>query len=554
MKNKLSLLLFLMPALLMAQRKLPSDTFRVVKDYQAVLLEAEKIKQRAEIDDTLKLETKLEYNLIDRQYPVSFQPELIEAARIKGEPLVRLYNGYARLGVGNALTPFGELYYNNLRSNKYAAGGHIKFLNQNEINDLKGSNFSQGSAQFYGKRFWKKNTLSTELNYGFRNFSYYGFYELPGIVGDELGESDLKQAYQRLQFTTELASTKQDSFNLRHRVQLDYSLISNQSSLQEHYLRAKGNLSQFRNAELFQLDMAVDYNVYDSLSENGIFYAKPSITSFGNRFRIKAGLGVYINASDEENASFHFYPIAEVSYNVLEDVLTPYTGVKGEIQRNNYFNFTQQNPFLAEQQFIANSNQLYNLYLGLRGAFSKEITFNIMGARIETEDAPFFLKTPAGDQLLAHQFYIAYDDLTENKVRAELSYHSEKLKVFLNAEYIDFETSDLERAWHRPELTASLNTQYNLYDKLILGLDVIYWSEQFAPKYEQIANSNPIQLEQSIETLDAIFDLNLSFEYRYTKRLSAFVKFNNITGLNYEKYQDYPVQGFNVWGGLTYSF
>ena len=139
--------------------------------------------------------------------------------------------------------------------------------------------------------------------------------------------------------------------------------------------------------------------------------------------------------------------------------------------------------------------------------------------------------------MLAHQFFIAYDELTENKLRAEVSYHSEKVKVFLNAEYTDFETKDLERAWHRPELTASLNTQYNLYDKLILGLDIIYWSEQYAPKYDQVPNSNPVQLE-----------------YRYTKRLSAFIKFNNITGLNYEKYQDYPVQGFNVWGGLTYSF
>ena len=142
MKNKLSLIILLCPIVLMAQRKLPSDTFRVVKDYQPILIDAEKIKQRAEIDDTLKLETQLDYKLIDRKYPVSFMPERIEAARIKGEPLVRLYNGYARVGVGNALTPFAELYYNNLRSSKYAFGGHVKFLNQNEINDLKGSDFS----------------------------------------------------------------------------------------------------------------------------------------------------------------------------------------------------------------------------------------------------------------------------------------------------------------------------------------------------------------------------------------------------------------------------
>jgi len=554
MKNSLSLIGLLLSSFVSAQNNLPSDTFRVVKEYQPTLIDAEKIKQMAEIDDTLKLETDLEYRFIDRNFPVNYVPEPIEAARIKGEPLVKLYNGYARLGVGNALTPFAEVYYHNLRSRKYAFGGHVQFLNQNEINDLEGSNFTQFGAQLYGKRFWKRNTLTTELNFGQRDFSYYGFYELPGIEGNEIEASELDQVYQRFQLATELKSTKQDSFNLRHQVNLDYSLISNQSSLQEHYVKVNGNLSQFRNDELYQLDAGVDFNTYDTLSQNGIFHLNPSITSFGEKFRIQAGLGVYMNASEEDNASFHFYPLAEVSYNVLEDVLIPYAGVKGQIQRNNYFSFTQENPFLAEQLFLSNSNQLYNLFAGVRGAFSKAISFNVFGSRIETEAAPFFLKAPAGDQLFWHRFFIAYDDLVENKVKAEVSYHTEKIKVFFNAEYIDFETGELERAWHRPEFTASLSAQYNLYDKLIMGLDLIYWSEQFAPEFDFVPNSNPAELRQGIETLDAIFDISLSFEYRYTKRLSAFVKFNNIGGLNYEKYQDYPVQGFNVWGGLSYSF
>lgn len=554
MKNRFAIILLLCPFGLAAQRVLPSDTFRVVKNYQPILIDAEKIRQEAVIDDTLELESDLEYKLIDKDLPVHFQPGPIEAARIKGEPLMRLYNGYARVGVGNALTPFAEVYYNNLRSRKYAAGGHLKFINQPEVNQLEGSEFMQLDGQFYGKRFWKRNTLSTELNYGLRQFNYYGYYNIPKLSTNELAAGDLEQQYNRLSISTELASTKQDSFNLRHQVSLDYNMISNGSQMQEHYLRAKGKLSQFNNSELYQLDMALDYNSYDDLSESSILYLKPSITSIGTRFRIKAGLGVYMNASQDDNASFHFYPLAEVSYNVLEDVLIPYAGAKGEIRRNNYFHFTEENPFLAENQLLANSNERYNLYLGLRGAFSKRLTFNVMGSRVETEASPFYLKVPDADLLISHQFYINYDDLTENRIKGELSYHSEKVKVFLNASYFDFETNELERAWHRPELTASLSGQYNLYDKLIAGIDLVYWGEQYAPQYEIRSGSNPIQLNETVETLEAIFDVNLSFEYRYTKRLSAFIKFNNLGGLNYEKYQDYPLQGFNTWGGLTYSF
>lgn len=555
MKTKIIVLICsILPLGLLGQKTLPSDTFRVVKDYQPVLIDAEKILQEAVIDDTLKLETELDYELIDRQLEVEFTPESIEAARIKGEPLIRLYNGYARVGVGNALTPFAELYYNNLRSRKYAIGTHVKYFNMPEVNKLKGSDLVEAKAQVYGKRFWKSNTLTTELDYSLRDFNYYGYYNIQKLTNEELTSSDLKQQYNRFQVNADLSSTKQDSFNLRHEVKLNYSFITNQSNKQEHYINGFAKFSQFKNSELYQLDASLDYNAYDQLNENGILYLRPSITSFGDRFRIKAGLGVYMNASDANNASFHFYPVAEVNYNAIEDVLIPYAGIDGQIQRNNYNSFTEQNPFVSEFIRLVNSNQRYNVYLGLRGALSPKISFNLNGSRVSTEDAAFFAQLPDPDLLISHQFYVIYDDLVENKLKAELSYHSEKINVYLRGNYTQFETDEIEKAWHRPELTASLTTEYNLYNKLVFGIDFIYWSQQYAPNYEVVPNSNPIQTLAKVETLKAIYDVNLSLEYRYTKRLSAFVKFNNLMGLNYEKYKDYPVQGFNVWGGLTYSF
>ena len=199
----LSIVIACLPLVVFGQRELPSDTFRVVKDYQPVLIDAEKIRQEAVIDDTLKLETELEYKLIDRDLEVEYTPEKIEAARIKGEPLVKLYNGYTRVGVGNALRPFAELYYNNLRSRNYAIGGHVKYLNQPEVNKIKGSEFTEAKAQIYGKKFWRSNTLTTRLDYGLRDFSYYGYYNIQKLTQNELVASDLEQQYHRVQFRSD---------------------------------------------------------------------------------------------------------------------------------------------------------------------------------------------------------------------------------------------------------------------------------------------------------------------------------------------------------------
>jgi hypothetical protein len=134
MKNNiLTLFGLLATTLLMGQDKLPTDTFRVVKEYQPILIDADKISFEPEIDDDLKIELDLDYSFINKQVPVSFQVESISPARIKGEPLVKLYNGYARIGVGNALLPFGEVYYNTLRSKEYTIGTHVSYFNMAEV-------------------------------------------------------------------------------------------------------------------------------------------------------------------------------------------------------------------------------------------------------------------------------------------------------------------------------------------------------------------------------------------------------------------------------------
>ena len=55
-------------------------------------------------------------------------------------------------------------------------------------------------------------------------------------------------------------------------------------------------------------------------------------------------------------------------------------------------------------------------------------------------------------------------------------------------------------------------------------------------------------------TLKGFFDLNFSMDYTFLKRWTVFVNFNNVTGKHYERWTNYPVQGFQVLGGLKYRF
>ena len=536
-----------------AQTELSPDTFKVVKEYQPTLINANKINFDPEIDDDLKIELDLTYTFINKQLPVSFQVEPIQPAKIKGEPLVKLYNGYARLGVGNALIPFGEVYYNNSRSKEYSIGGHARYYNMGEVNKIDGIGIQDLHIELFGKRFWKRNTLSSNVSFDRQDFNYYGYYNLNNPNNRvDLPEASLEQFYNRISAQFALKTTKQDSFNLRHSGDIKYESTTNAMDHQENNIVLNANLSQFKNSELYNLDVIVDFNQYQFNKNSTIVGLKPQVSTIGEKFRINAGLGIYIDADTE--ADFHFYPIAEVKYNVIDDILVPYIGVNGEKRRVNYASITKENLFVANNIELRNTNEKFNLYGGLRGTLSKKLSFNLSGAFKRTANDYLFVQVLDTNRSLSKEYHAVYDEIDELNFKGEMAYRiNEKITLYGQADYFIFETTNQDEAWHRPDVKASISGEYNLKNKIIVKTDLIFWGEQFARGDANLDLNNAI-VDYQVVKLKSIFDANLNVEYRYTKRLSAFVQFNNIGGINFEKYKDYPTQGFNVWGGLTYAF
>jgi outer membrane receptor protein involved in Fe transport len=58
---------------------------------------------------------------------------------------------------------------------------------------------------------------------------------------------------------------------------------------------------------------------------------------------------------------------------------------------------------------------------------------------------------------------------------------------------------------------------------------------------------NPIKLE-------SYFDVNAHLGFRYNDQLSLFLRANNIANKAYQKWLNYPVQGFQVVLGANYKF
>ena len=124
--------------------------------------------------DTATVHNSFDYSIQSIRENVPFEPQPIKAAKFSGEPLVRLYQNYLRVGFGNYVTPLADLFVNNTRSDKYAIGLAASHRSSWwRIKDLGDAQFSNTEAALYGKKFFSKYTLATSVDYANKMNQYY---------------------------------------------------------------------------------------------------------------------------------------------------------------------------------------------------------------------------------------------------------------------------------------------------------------------------------------------------------------------------------------------
>ena len=538
-----------------SQTKANRDSTTIISEtvFKPFLNDAFKIKENPSIKDTNKLIPQLKYSFLSKQIPVSFKLEPIKAAKIKGEPLKKLYRGYAKAGFGTNTTPLLELYYNSKRSKNLSYGFFGKHFSSTGINSIDYSGFSDNKINVFAKHFSKDFTTFGKLGYT-RNVNHYYGYDAKDaalIPNDDF----IKQQLNKFNADFSLTRNFTDTTQFDYYAKLAFHHIKDHFQVSENHFKANGELSKYHKKELYAIGIEMNYNkLVNTINQdnNLIVGLTPTISTTNKKWKFQVGLGLFLNSYPD--TKFHFYPNAEFKYNVVENIIIPYVGIKGGLKGNNLNNFYNENPFINTNLLaIQNSNQKYDVYGGIRGSLSSKITFNTSFSQQKVQGMPLYVKDLSN--LLENQFIINYDTVSFTTITGELTYQKlEKFKLILNGKYFNYNPQSEIKAWHKPELKISLSGIYDLSDKIIVRADFFYIGKQFAKTFKTITTNSTITLTEEAKTLDGFFDLNLGVEYRYTKKLSAFIQFNNIASTPYKKWDDYPTQRFGVLGGLTYSF
>ncbi len=536
-----------------AQDNVYNEEINVIAPYEPSISDAFKINQNPEINDTIIDIPKLSYSIKSKEITTSFNPEPIKPAKMLGEPLDKLYKGLVKLGIGTYTTPYGEFFYNNLRSKRHSEGIHYKHISSTgKIKNFAPCDYSNNTLDLYGKKIVRNHTLYGDFNYKRDVIHFYGYNpdEYPNLNLPKDG----KQIFSLFKFQTKLESAYPKKLNkLNHSFALNYYNLSDNYKTKEDNVKFNSEISKdfklfnFTRSQTLELITKIDYyNTEDTIktTENSIIKIQPCISTEFKEFVFKLGINTSVTAY--KNTELHFYPIANIDINVVKNVLIAYGGITGGIKRNNFKLLSDENPFISSTIPLEYTYNKFKIFGGFKTSFSSNIAFNANISSSKIDNMPFFVNDTTTEP--RNKFIVIYDNVKLINVKAEISYHkNEKIELLFCSNFYNYSFMEKEwKPWYKPNFDASLSVNYNIKNKFILKANIIACDKMYAKIFEQN--------EEKAKPINGIIDVNLGIEYRYNKLFSGFINFNNIIGTQYYRWYNYPTQRFNLLAGISYAF
>lgn len=560
-----------------AQKKdenIGTEVVNVVKPYTPTISDAFKVKETPVIeDDDNTQKEEIKYNIFSFPVASTFTPAKGKAAGVEKAAKEKLYNNYATLGVGNYGTINAELFITeNISRNEYVGGMLRHLSSQGGIDGVRLDDkyYNTSIDLNYGNR-QKDFNWTTDLGFQNRVYNWYGLPAGYMVYDDQtLGAIDPKQTYNSFYIGGKVGAN--DSFFRDASAQ--YKRFWDAFGSAENRFFIKPSLDIDVAEQRIKVNFVADYvggTMNGDSEEDGFDYnffnlgVQPSIQYQKGDLSAQLGAGLFYSMgkfAGESDNKFYIYPQVKASYKVVGDLMVAYAGAEGSLKQNSYADFVDMNPYVNPTLAVAPTNQQYDIYVGLKGKLANSVAYNIRGSYMNEDDKAFFVSTasnnyphpvnnPQPGYGYGNSFGTVYDNLTTISFFGELKADFSKSVSFgINGTYYSYST-DQEEAWNLPQMRVGADLDVDINAKWYAGTTMFFVGER---KDRMFRYSIPELEGYETVTLDSYVDLNAHLGYKYSERLTGFLRLNNILNQDYQRWQNYPVQGFQFLLGASYKF
>jgi hypothetical protein len=418
-------------------------------------------------------------------------------------------------------------------------------------------------ATLFGRKFFRKSLFESSVDFTQRVRYAYGHD--PDSVAYDPSKKDIRMSYYNIGANASLKSVTLDSLDFSYDFGIFYNYFYHIENMYQNNFGLKGEMA--KSVKEFYIGSGIDFEYYkdaDSLSTDSDMFLSlnPFIKKSTSIWDLKLGLQFVVDRFSD----FHIYPDINFGISIIPSYVGFYAGLTGKLEKNEPLKIIAENPFLANNQYpdfvidgilfrLPDTDHELVITAGLKGNTGLGGNYLVSASYSSINDMLFYSNLLFSDPVnpaMGNYFLPIADDVELFNMHAEMTgSFTEKLSFAWMANINNYKTG-IEYAWNKPGWDGQLALKYNLRDKIIAGMEL-----NALGKRKVVVGGDYLSVSSGYtpEIIDMAthFNMSLTGEYRYSKILSFWTKWQNITTNRYSEWAYYPSQRFLVMFGFTYS-
>ncbi len=513
------------------------QTIEITSSYKPVLRNPVKINLYASpiAGDTSR--PRLAYNIPPQNLFFSYQPIPLKPLALAADTSLQLGDrNQLKLGFGSFTTPYvsGAFSFGDGKKNLVNVyGDYISSRGK-----IKSQDFSEINVKGTGSLFTEKHET-----YAFAAFAQHEYYQY-GYDHNlfDFDKSTLRRSYQDFSAGVGFRNIAVNDLNFIYNPHVELHTFSRENKASETTLilnlPAEKKFSESVSLKVTALGNFDKFQLKNSSNHltNNLFQLAPEFVFYSDVFTFHGGATPSWNNNDVAILP-NVYGEAQLQHNVL----TIQGGWVGRYIPNSFRTLSGENPYMQDPTFLNNTKEV-QFYGGIKATVNKHFNFSAKAAVITYHDLPLFVN----DNLDGKTFIVRNESrVNDFQIHGDVNYINQDKFTLTGALDLNTYTSlkDNEKAWHLYPLKLSGSLRWNAFKQVLFKSDLVAFS-----------GAKALLGDGSIKNLKGGTDLSAGAEFKINQRFSAWLDFDNLLNSKYERWNNYPVYGLQVIGGILIHF
>jgi hypothetical protein len=512
-------------------------TVNISSTFKPILRDAAKINFNATPPTADSAKPKLEYSIPDQNLLFPYQPGSLKPLAMQIDTGGRWdNNSYIKVGFGSLKTPYlqtGISFGDGKTAGMNIYAKHVASQGKREFQDFSNTNVALDGF------FQTAKSLEWDAKIGMKSDQTYKYGFQPETL--VFKKDSIRQKFQTYYGRVAFHNLTPTSFGLSYSPELKIDVFNDNHNNNESntYL----NLPLEKTVgKTFAVDLGVTFDLTrykpagKTAINNTMWYLSPSVLFRTPNIRIQAGV-----RPSWDSKTTKIYP------NILAEVGTPdkrfvfMAGWTGYLRKTSYEYLAGINPWIFAPAELRNTG-IEERYAGFKGSVGDHFSYSTKIGFNKITNQPLFVN----DTVDGKSFIVVNE--SQMKVLhygGELGYNvGEKFSLTTGVSFNQYmNLRDNKKAFGLLPLELNAAMRIQIMKDLYLSTDLFAWGGEYYRKQNG-----------DYDKLKGALDLNAGLEFSITKSLKVWSQFNNIFNKQYQRWNQYPVYGFNFVGGVIFAF